>query len=163
MAKKFFLEWIFESFQNHATFFKKPMFGGLAVYLHGRMVMLLTESPGEREYRGEKYSFDIWNGIMLPMDRSAHESLQQEFPDLVSHPVLGKWLYLPMSSPSFELHIERIAKMIKLDDMRFGIYPKPRGQRKTKKKTLTKKVSKKKIAKRKVIKKKKITKKIVKK
>jgi hypothetical protein len=153
MAKKFSMVWAFELFQNHATFFQKRMFGGLAVYLHGRMMMVIAEDPGEREYRGEKYSFDIWNGIMFPMERSAHESLQSEFPDLVSHPVLGKWLYLPMSSPSFELHIERMAHLIASDDVRFGVYPKERGVRKTKKKPLKKKVTKNKIIKRKVVKK----------
>lgn len=123
------------------------MFGGLAVYLHGRMMMVIAESPGDREYRGEKFSFDIWNGIMLPMERSSHDSLQREFPDLVSHPVLGKWLYLPMTSPAFEYHIERIAQLMKLDDLRFGVYPKPRGERKSKKKVSKKKSKKKKVIK----------------
>lgn len=120
------------------------MFGGLAVYLFGRMVMVIMENPGDRTYRDQEFPFDVWNGVLLPVERSSHESLQQEFQELISHPVLGKWLYLPMSSRSFEEHIERIARLIKQDDMRFGVYPKPRGERKSKsKKKSKKKVSKK--------------------
>ncbi len=152
MAKKTFsLSYTFETFENHMTFFKKPMFGGLAVYLHGRMMMVIMENPGDRSYRGKEYSYEVWNGVLLPMERSSHDSLQREFPELVPHPVLGKWLYLPMSAPAFELHIERIAQLIKLDDFRFGVYPKPRGKKKSspqkraKKKTQRKKALTKKI------------------
>lgn len=139
MAKSFSLTWVFEPFETHSTFLTKPMFGGLSAYLYGRMVMVIMETPGVREYKGITSNFDLWNGVLLPMERSSHDSLMRDFPDLVSHPVLGKWLYLPMSSPNFESHMERISQLIKQDDMRFGVYPKPRGEKSSKKKKIQKK------------------------
>ncbi len=141
MAKTFALRYILEPFEKNPTFLTKPMFGGLSVYLNGRMVMVIMETPGDREYKGTTSPFDLWNGVLMPMERSSHESLVREFPDLVPHPVLGKWLYLPMSSPSFEYHIELIARLIEQDDLRFGVYPKPRPARGNDKKKTAKKKS----------------------
>ncbi len=122
--KTFGLEWLFENIEEHETFAKKRMFGGLAAYLHDRMVMLLAEDPDNCEYRGKTYGFEIWNGVLLPVSREDHVSLQSDFPTLVSHPVLGKWLYLPMSDPDFEAIATELANAILRNDMRFGIYPK---------------------------------------
>jgi hypothetical protein len=36
-------EWIFKAFENHASFFTKRMFGGLAAYLFGRQMLVLVE------------------------------------------------------------------------------------------------------------------------
>jgi hypothetical protein len=33
-------EWTFQAFEEHTSFFTKRMFGGLAVYLFGRMMMV---------------------------------------------------------------------------------------------------------------------------
>ena len=41
--KTFKHEWIFEPFVEHATFFSKSMFGGLAVYLFQPQMMILVE------------------------------------------------------------------------------------------------------------------------
>jgi len=35
-------EWILQVFEDHPSFFTKRMFGGLAVYLFGRQMMLLV-------------------------------------------------------------------------------------------------------------------------
>lgn len=124
--KEFTMTWAFEAFDRDPTFCEKRMFGCLAAYRQGRMVMVLAEDPGERSYRGKKYSFDIWNGILLPTEKEYHGSLIQEFSGLVSHPVLGKWLYLPASDENFETRAREIGSRIAQGDARFGIEPKVR-------------------------------------
>ncbi len=130
MAKIFELEFLFESLSEDTSFMTKRMFGCLAAYYAGKMVALLAENPGDREYRGESYDFDIWNGVLLPTEREHHPSLQQEFSDLKTHPVLGKWLYLPISSPNFETDSSKIFDAIQNQDERFGIWPKTKIRRK---------------------------------
>lgn len=120
--KQFTYSWAFEDFQSHPTFFEKRMFGGLSAYLHGRLVMVLVEDPGDRSYRGKTYRFDIWNGIMFPTEKAHHESLMKEFPDLMPHPVLGKWLYLGAPSENFETTARELASRILQDDRRLGIW-----------------------------------------
>ncbi len=140
--KIFSLVWIFESFEDQDSFFTKKMFGGLAVYFGGKMVMLLCESPGDTEWRGTTYPFDIWNGLLLPTEREQHQSLQSDFPNLVNHPVLPKWLYLPMLDTDFEDTALKIAARIAKKDERFGILPKEKKPRK--KNRVSKKISTKK-------------------
>ena len=122
--KQFQTRWAFEPFEEDETFFEKRMFGALAAYLQGKLVMVLAENPGQRDYRGKDYAFDIWDGILLPTERAHHESLTQEFSDLKSHPVLGKWLYLPASTKEFEFKGNEMASKIAEGDERFGVYPK---------------------------------------
>ncbi|MEO0405571.1 MAG: hypothetical protein AAF193_11930 [Bacteroidota bacterium] len=122
--KVFELVWAFEAFEHLDGFFTKRMFGGLAAYAHQKMVMMLSESPGEREYRGDVFDFDIWNGILFPTEYEYQESLQKEFPELIQHPVLKKWLYLPLESQNFEDIVEQCSQSIRRNDPRFGIFPK---------------------------------------
>lgn len=99
------------------------MFGGLAAYCRDRLVMVLVENPGEQDYRGKCYGFDIWDGILLPTEKNHHASLMKEFPDLKPHPVLGKWLYLPAAAEDFETTARTLAESIAQDDPRLGVYP----------------------------------------
>lgn len=142
MAKHFRLRWIYEPFEDSPSFFAKPMFGGLAVYLHEKMVLVLTESEGDRRWKDQEYPFDLWNGILFPTERDHHISLIGEFGCLRPHPALGKWLYLPLSEPGFEAMAIRLAGLIASNDPRMGIYPKRRkksSSRKARKKTANKK------------------------
>ncbi|MCB9799741.1 MAG: hypothetical protein H6757_03155 [Candidatus Omnitrophica bacterium] len=128
--KEFFTTWIFEAFDRDPDFFQKRMFGGLSAYLRGRMVMVLVEDPGEKSYRGKSWKFDIWDGIMLPTEKMYHEALQKEFPGLIPHPVLGKWLYLPARDENFETRAREVAEAIAAGDLRFGIEPKMKKSKK---------------------------------
>ena len=132
--KVFTHTWIFEAFDRDPTFFEKRMFGCLAAYVQGRMVMVLAEDPGEQSYRGKKYPYDIWNGILLPTEKSNHASLIKEFGSLVSHPVLGKWLYLSASDENFETLARKLGTRIAEGDPRFGIEPKIRSLKRKPKK-----------------------------
>lgn len=143
--KVFELIWTFENFEEHPTFYTKRMFGGLSAYVHHRMVSMIAENPGDRVYRGTDYGFDIWNGILYPTDYDQHESLQNDFPELIQHPVLKKWLYLPLETDSFEDIVHECAILIRRNDKRFGIYPQNTSpKKKSKKKKTAKKKTKKK-------------------
>ena len=90
------------------------MFGCLAVYLHGRLSLLL--SSGE----------EPWNGLLIPTDHQFHDSICQEFQNVIQHPVLKKWLYLPEASEDFESDAQEIVEVIRMNDPRFGVEPKGR-------------------------------------
>lgn len=122
--KEFTYTWVFETIDSDVSFCQKRMFGGLAAYFQGRMVMVLVENPGESAYRGKEYGFDIWDGILFPTEKIYQDSLRCEFRGLISHPVLGKWLYLPAKDSKFETQALKLAGAIAAGDERLGIYPK---------------------------------------
>jgi hypothetical protein len=62
----------------------------------------------------------------VPTDKANHESLLGEFPELVIHPVLAKWLDLPEEIEGFEEAVSRLVGRIALDDPRLGVVPQPR-------------------------------------
>jgi hypothetical protein len=137
--KKISQSWILEDIQEGSSFLQKPMFGGLAVYLHGRMMMVLVESKGKNEWRGVSYPTPIWQGVLLPTDRDHHVSLIAQFPGLIPHVVLGKWLYLACDQEDYEEVIVKLVSLIEQNDMRFGIIPKDKKGSKNKKNKKTKK------------------------
>ncbi|MBF0551544.1 MAG: hypothetical protein HQK60_13525, partial [Deltaproteobacteria bacterium] len=55
-----------------------------------------------------------------------------EFKDIVQHPVLKKWLYLPEDTEDFETVASDIVEALKRNDPRFGVEPKQRKKRKPK-------------------------------
>ncbi len=57
MTKKFQHEWIFEDFVEHPTFFTKRMFGGLAVYLFERQMLVLVEPTKSGRW--------TWHGVLV--------------------------------------------------------------------------------------------------
>ena len=127
-AKEFELEYLLEPFAGDLTFFTKRMFGGMAAYFGGKMVMMLTEDKNSRSYKGKEFPFLIWNGGLIPTDRSDHASLLKDFPGLIPHPILGKWLYLSLEEDLFEEHSEKLIDRILEYDARIGILPKERSK-----------------------------------
>ena len=126
----------FERFLTQPLFTYRKMFGGLALYLDGRMVAVIAESlesdTEARTWRGKDYGFVIWNGILFPTERVHHPSLLSQWNELLPHPVLPKWLYLPQSSSRFEVIMPMIATAILKRDPRFGIEPKSKKKKKKK-------------------------------
>ena len=137
--KSFDLIWAFENFEDHHSFYSKRMFGGLSAYVHDRMMMCLTEDPGNKEWRGKKYPIDLWNGILLPTNYEHHSSIIEEFPEVIQHPMLEKWLYLPLTAKNFESMAHHIATKMYENDIRFGVYPQKKISKKRKKKVAKKK------------------------
>ena len=119
--KTFDNEWILEAFQDHASFLTKRMFGGLAVYLHGRQMMLLVEPTKNGRW--------TWHGVLICTEHAHQPSIIDEFVHLAPHATLKKWLYIDSRHDDFEPTMERVAAAIARDDRRFGIYPRPRKER----------------------------------
>lgn len=137
--KHFENRWIYEFFEEKPDAIIKSMFGGLALYYQGQLKLVIMEDAGNDLYRGKKYPYDIWNGLLICTSREQHPALQAQFPSLVLHPVLPKWLYVPFTSESWESLADSIIKLVRSGDPRIGVWP----QQKKKKKVSCKKVSKK--------------------
>lgn len=106
------LHWVLEPLMDEPSYIEKPMFGCLACYLHGRLMLVLCS--------GE----EPWNGMLIPTDHQFHESICKNFSDVVQHAVLKKWLYLPEASEDFESTAFDIVETVRMNDMRFGVEPK---------------------------------------
>ena len=141
--KEFLLEQFLEPLMEDDSYFTKKMFGGLAIYYNGLMVLILTEKPGDRDWKGGKFSFDIWNGVLVATSREHHESLKKDFSALINHPLIEKWQYLPMADSKFEEQFDQLVELVMNNDTRVGIVPgAKKKKRKRKSKTASKKTKK---------------------
>jgi len=66
--KTFDHEWILEAFAGRSTFFTKRMFGGLAAYLHGRLMLVLVEPTKTGRWK--------WHGVLVGTDHNHHASIR---------------------------------------------------------------------------------------
>jgi hypothetical protein len=114
--KRFKHEWILDGFSEHPTFFTKSMFGGLAVYLFERQMLVLVEPTKSGRWD--------WHGVLVCTDHEHHNSLQNDFPALKPHGVLRKWLFIDSAHDNFEPTMEAVAERIARNDLRLGILPK---------------------------------------
>lgn len=115
------LAWIIEPLAGEPTFAFKAWFGGRTVSLHGKHHLVLTT-------QGEP-----WQGVLVCTAHEHHASLRAEFPALVQHPVLGKWLYLSEEVETFERDARRLIERVRQRDPRLGILPSPKKKRAPKK------------------------------
>jgi hypothetical protein len=134
MKKKYSLEsfsagHFFEEFVSEDSFYFKKFFGGLSIYIHGKMVAFLADSPGLKEWRGKKYPFDIWNGCLIPSDREHHSFLLKKIKGTLVHPTISKWLYLPQSSKHFETSMFQLVEMIEKKNPQIGIEPEMKSKK----------------------------------
>ncbi len=95
----------------------RPMFGCLAVYVEGKIVLILRDKrDGTQD-----------NGVWLATTLEHHESLRREFPNMRSIRVLGKkvtgWQVLPADAPDFEEAALRACELIIAGDLRIGKIP----------------------------------------
>lgn len=104
-------DWAVEALLGDPSFIQKPMFGCLAYYIGGRLVLVTAahEKP--------------WKGLLVPTSKEFHASLRKEIPALKKHPVLGKWLYLAESGDDFEENAGKIIWLIQSRDPRVGVEP----------------------------------------
>ena len=118
---------------------RKNMFGGFGYYLNDRMILCLMESYGDRKYKDITVDYDLWCGCLFPCDRENHAAILKKFPFLFSHPVLGKWLYLPLSTENFDELAESVLKELRRQNPLFGTQVKKKKSAQTKTKTPSKK------------------------
>ncbi len=102
-------DWVVEPLVDQPSFIQKAMFGCLAYYLYGKLVLVTAARK------------DPWKGLLIPTSLEFHDSLRREIPNLKKHPVLGKWLYLPEASDVFEEVAEKIVSLILSCDVRLGV------------------------------------------
>lgn len=116
------LKWVEELLPS--IHIRKPMFGGFAYYINNKLILVLFENNGDRKYKNKIYDFDLWNGCMFPCEREFHNSIKNKFSFLINHPVLPKWLYLPLDTENFEEHLKKVFRDIKHEQTVFGVIPK---------------------------------------
>jgi hypothetical protein len=101
----------------------RSMFGCLAVYVAGKIVLILRE---KRDGTAD-------NGVWLATTKDHHDSLRREFPNMRSIEVLGKgvtgWQVLPVDAPDFEEAALRACERILAADPRIGKVPGARRAR----------------------------------
>jgi hypothetical protein len=112
-------QWLLESAESEPSFFQKPMFGCQAVYMFGRLVLVLA--AGE----------EPWNGLLVCTSREFHSALIRDYPGLQRHPVLGKWLYLTQAHDNFEEIARQLVQQIVKEDPRIGVEPGVRRRRRS--------------------------------
>jgi hypothetical protein len=105
----------------------RPMFGCYAIYVDGKMVLILRDR--------KDHAYD--NGVWLATAEEHHSSLKKIFPGLRSVRLLGNkktaWQNLPSSLDDFEESVMEVCEMIIRNDPRIGKIPKAK-----KKKTIRK-------------------------
>ena len=112
-------QWLWEPLEADPTFVLRPMFGGCAAYLDGRLMLYFTAKE------------EPWRGVLVCTERRHQESLGRDFAGLAPHPILPKWLYLPENADRFESQAERIVALAKRRDPRIGIDPPARPRRRS--------------------------------
>lgn len=111
------LLWILEPLEREAGYTHRKMFGADAAYLDGLLYLIVADRD------------DPWNGVMVCTSQDRHAALLADLPQLLPHPVLGKWLYLPQSDEAFEATAAVLAELAVARDPRMGVAPKPRASR----------------------------------
>jgi len=95
----------------------RSMFGCLAVYVAGEIVLILRD---KRDHTAD-------NGVWLATTCEHHDSLRRDFPNMRSIQVLGKevtgWQVLPADAPDFEEAALRACELICVGDARIGRVP----------------------------------------
>ncbi len=109
--------WLWEPLENDPTFVLRSMFGAKAVYLGGKLMLCFCADD------------EPWCGMLICTDRTRHAALQAEFPELMAHPILPKWLYLAETAERFERTAARLVELARQRDLRIGVTPQPKKRR----------------------------------
>lgn len=104
-------DWIVADLRAEESYLEKPMFGALGCYFDGRLVLVLCEKAPP------------WNGLLIPTFHNFQQSLMVDFPILIQHPILKKWLYADDRHEEFEMAAEAIARKVLAKDPRIGVLP----------------------------------------
>jgi hypothetical protein len=96
------------------------MFNYLDCHIHGRLSLLLSSGA------------EPWNGLLIPTDHQFHNSISRDYKNIVQHPILKNWLYLPEASEDFESDSQEIVEAIRMNDPRFGVEPKEKVKKRKK-------------------------------
>lgn len=104
------LQWIEDLLPE--SFNRRAMFGGFAYYDGPFLKLVLFEGGSEK-----------WDGCMFPAEKEHHEKLLSQFPFLVNHSVLPKWLYLSLNDENFEEHAKKVVRELSRPGTLWGTIP----------------------------------------
>jgi hypothetical protein len=105
------LLWIFEPLERDPGYSRERFFNMQAAWLDG--LLYLAVASGE----------EPWNGLLVCTSHDRQAGLLHEYPALVPHPVLGKWLYVSQSHPEFETAVQDMVALARERDPRMGVVP----------------------------------------
>ncbi|HVU35705.1 MAG TPA: hypothetical protein VHE61_19855 [Opitutaceae bacterium] len=111
--------WLWEPLESEPSFVCRQMFGTRAAYLDGKILLCFSART------------EPWSGVLVATEREHHDSLRREFPSLVPHPILPKWLYLSESSARFDGTAERLVRLVRQRDPRIGVTPKAKPRKRS--------------------------------
>ena len=100
-----------EPLRELPSFVARPMFGCVGCYVAGRIVVVLADRRAP------------WQGLLVPTEKLHHPALRRSLPELVVHPVLRKWLYLPSGAGAFTGTAARLVERIAANDPAIGVEP----------------------------------------
>lgn len=115
--------WLWEPLEGDPGFFLRPMFGGKAAYLDGKLMLFFMANDDP-----------AWRGVCVCTGYEWHASLMAEFPELAPHSILSKWLFLPEENDRFESLAEKFVALARRRDPRIGVIGKPKRKAATGKK-----------------------------
>lgn len=102
----------------------KPMFGLWAVYLNGKILIVLRERKDHTDT----------NGVWVATNNEHHKSLKKDLPSLKSFSIYSKpvneteWQVIPVEADDFEASVIKVCELIKRGDNRIGRIPAPGNQ-----------------------------------
>ncbi|QLY23897.1 TfoX/Sxy family DNA transformation protein [Bdellovibrio sp. KM01] len=111
------LKWI-ENLLPEEGYRRKSMFGGFAYYLDEKIILITFEA-------GHKSN---WNGCMFPVEREFQGKVLEKFPILNPHPILPKWLYLPIETEGFDEWVSDILRVALRPNSIWGSIPKEKNK-----------------------------------
>ena len=110
----------------------RPMFGGHAIYVKDKIVMMLRK----------KDTLIHDNGVWLATTFEHHESLRNELPSMRSIRLFGGketgWQNLPEDATDFEEEVSHACRLILKGDIRLGKVPKSKKKAVSAKKSVAK-------------------------
>lgn len=111
----------------------RPMFGGYAIYVKDKIVMMLRK----------KDTLVHDNGVWLATTFEHHESLRKELPAMRTIRLFGGkesgWQNLPEDAPDFEEEVSHACRLILKGDVRLGKVPASKKKATPAKKSVLKK------------------------
>lgn len=111
------LAWALEPLERDPNYVHRRMFGSDAAYLDGLLYLIASDRENP------------WNGVLVATSQERHAALIDDVPNLLQHPVLGKWLYLPQEDEAFESTAAQLVELALARDPRLGVAPRPKARR----------------------------------
>lgn len=99
-----------------------PKHKGLAFYMDMRLILILVEqSNSTYEHKGVSYPFQLWNGLILPVEYKKQSAFFMKYSFLENHPFSKDWLYIPAESENFEEEARLIIREISRGNPLLGL------------------------------------------